>query len=139
MGVGNVVRDPDSYVTDDGVDVCKFTVAVNRRKDETGKKIADYIPVRAKARKAALCREYLHRGKKVGVEGRLETYNYTTQDGERRSGFEIVLDDITFLYAGDPDRTELGDIHANDGVIHNELDLDNDFKVIDDEPLPFRI
>ena len=136
-GVGNIVRNPESKVTDAGIDECKFTVAVNRIKDDNGKKVADYIPVRAKGKKAALCREYLHRGKKVGVEGRLETYNYTTQEGYKRSGFEVVLDDITFLYSGDPDRTEHGDVHANDGVIHHELDLDTGLELIEDEPLPF--
>ncbi|MBR6982093.1 MAG: single-stranded DNA-binding protein [Ruminococcus sp.] len=138
-GVGNVVRDPESSVTQDGMDVCKFTVAVNRikDKDDSGKKVADYIPVRAKGKKAALCREYLHRGKKVGVEGKLETYNYTTQEGYKRSGFEVVLDDITFLYSGDPDKTEHGDVHANDGVIHHDLDLDTGMTLADDVELPF--
>ena len=129
-------------MTSDGIDVCKFTIAVNRegREDErTGRKLVDYIPVRAKGKRAALCREYLHRGKKVGVDGRLETYTYTMQDGQKRSGFEIVLEKITFLYSGDPDKTEHGDVHANDGVIHHDLDLNTGLELVDDDDveLPF--
>lgn len=48
-------------------------------------------------KRAQLCKEYLKKGRKVGVTGKLQTYNYTGQDGQKKYGFEILLDELTFL------------------------------------------
>ena len=137
-GIGNLVKNPESYVSQAGTDVCKFTIAVNRPKDANGQQQADFIPIKAFGRRAALCREYLAKGRKVGVVGKLQTYNYQKDDGTIVFGFEVVLDDLTFLYSGDPNKPQLGDVHADDGVIHNKPPHDiSDFTEVEDEELPF--
>ena len=142
-GIGNLVRDPVSDVTDDGEDVCKFTIAVNRgvRDESTGKDIADFVPVRARKRQAQLCREYLRKGKKVGIVGALRSYNFKNEAGEYVSGFYVAMTDFTFLYSGDPKKSELGDVHADDGVVHNaapqSLDFSQATTPVETDELPF--
>ena len=136
-GVGNLTKDPETSVTQNGTDVAKFIVAVNRPKDESGESKADFIPVKARGKKAALVREYLRKGRKVAVEGKLQTYNYTNQDGQRRSGFEVILDELTFLPSGDPNNTRHGDIHQDGGVIHNDIGDRFEPVDMDDGELPF--
>ncbi len=136
-GIGNLVRDPEASVTQSGTDVCKFTVAVNRPKDANGNTQADFIPVRALGKRAALCREYLRKGRKIGIVGKLHTYTYTTQEGQKRSGFEVLLDDITFLPSGDANKSQFGDVHADDGVVHHDVSGDGGFVQVDDDDLPF--
>lgn len=134
-GIGNLTRDPESSFTDSGVAVCKFTIAVNRPKDENGQQRADFIPVRAYNKRASLCREYLRKGRKVGVVGKLQTYTYTDKEGIKRSGFEILLSDLTFLPSSDTNRPNLGDVHSDDGAA--QPNFGDSFDDFDDEKLPF--
>ena len=96
-GIGNLTRDPESSATQSGLEVSKFTLAINRPKDQNGQSQADFIPIRALGKRAQLCNQYLKKGRKIGVVGKLQTYSYTGQDGQKKYGFEILLDDITFL------------------------------------------
>ena len=138
-GIGNLVKDPVSSTDQEGNDVCKFTIAINRGKDENGKSVADFVPVRATRKKAALCREYLVKGRKVGVQGTLRTYSFPDDNGNRVSGFYVAMTDITFLYNGDPNKGNLGDVHADDGVVHPGDPQDMDFTTVNlpDDELPF--
>ena len=137
--IGNLVKDPVASVTQDGEDVCKFTIAVNRgRRDENGKDQADFVPIRATRQRAALCREYLRKGRKVGVTGKLRTYSFTDENGKFVNGFYVALDDLTFLYNGDPNKGDLGDVHSDDGVVHHSEPQDLNFtQVTQDDDLPF--
>ena len=136
-GVGNLTKDPMSEVDDNGVDICKFTIAVNRAKNEAGESIADFIPIKAKGKRASLCREYLRKGRKVGIIGKLQTYNFVNDNGERKYGFQVVAEDITFLPSGNPNNTQLGDVHQDDGVVHNTLNDASDVTTEIGDELPF--
>lgn len=135
--IGNLTRDPESTVTQNGTDVCKFTIAVNRPKDANGESQADFIPIKAIGKRAGLCREYLRKGRKVGVSGELHTYSFTTQDGIQKKGFEILMNSITFLPSGNPNKTQFGDVHADDGVVHHDVGRNDFMQVEDDGELPF--
>lgn len=138
-GVGNLTRDPESSVTSSGVDVCKFTIAINRPKGPNEESQADFIPVRAYKRLAAICREYLRKGSKVAVVGKLQTYMYTAQDGSRRSGFEVLANEVTFLPSANPNSAKYGDIHSDMyGAAHHDLDdPSSGFTQVEDYKLPF--
>lgn len=141
-GVGNLTHDPETRVTQSGIDETKFTIAINRPKTQDGESIADFIPIKAYKNKAAMCAQYLKKGRKVAVTGKIHTYTYE-KEGVRKSGFEVVLDEITFLPSSNPDRTNLGDVHSDIyGAAHydlNEEKINEHFTVVDipDEELPF--
>lgn len=96
--IGNLTREPEFRLTQTGVSVCSFTVAVNRRfADKDGQRAADYIPVIVWRGLADNCAQYLHRGSKVGVVGPMQTRSYEAQDGQKRFVTEVVADEVDFL------------------------------------------
>lgn len=100
MVIGNLGKDPEMQFTADGTPITKFSVAVNRvsggmdgeRKQET-----DWFNVVAWRKLAETCNQYLVKGKRVYIEGRLQTRNFQGQDGQTRYWTEIVANDVIFL------------------------------------------
>ena len=127
--IGNLVRPPESRVTDNGTHICKFTVAVNRMKDRNGQSQADYIPVKTLGNRADVCAKYLDKGSKVGVEGTLSTYTYNAQDGSKRFVMEILADKVDFLSS-----TSQGTATS---ALSSETDNPEEFTEVDDDELPF--
>lgn len=92
--IGRVVAQPEMRYTTSGKAVANFRLAVDRRgkNDE-----ADFIPIVAWERTAEICGEFLTKGKLVAIEGRLQTRTYETKDGQKRSAFDVVADDMRML------------------------------------------
>jgi len=98
--IGNLTRDPELRYTPQGTAVCTFGVATNRTwTTDTGEKRdeADFHRVVAWNKLGELCSQFLTKGKKVFVEGRLSTRNWTGQDGNQRTTTEIVISDMILL------------------------------------------
>lgn len=95
MIIGNVVRDPELRTTASGVNVCTFTVAVNRRHgtEET----ADFFRVSAWRLLAEHCAKYLSKGRKVAVNGDVTLSMYTGKDGTQKASMEVTAQDVEFL------------------------------------------
>jgi len=113
--VGRLTKDPEMRYTQTGIAVTRFRIAVDRRfgRDESGEKETDYIDITAWRKTAELCGQYLSKGAPVGIEGRIRTGSYTTQDGQQRQRFEVVADNVTFLETrADRERREAARGHA---------------------------
>ena len=96
--IGNLTRDPEARTTASGVAVTTFTIAVNRRfTNQQGVREADVIPIVTWRQTAELCARYLSKGRKVAVEGSIQTRSYDAQDGTKRYVTEIVADNVEFL------------------------------------------
>ena len=96
--IGNLVRDPEVRATQNGISVCNFTVAVNRRfKKENGEQETDFLNVIAWRQLAELCGKYLAKGRKVAVTGSIQTRTYEAKDGSKRTAWDIVADEVEFL------------------------------------------
>ncbi len=96
--IGRLTADPELRYTPSGQPVANFSLAIDRKfskNDET-----DFIPVVAWRRLAEICKEYLHKGKLVAIEGRLQTRKYETPEGQRRTAFEVVADEMQMLDRG---------------------------------------
>lgn len=91
--IGNLTRDPELRTTQDGKNVCTFTVAVNRR----GREGADYFRVSAWNAMGENCHKYLAKGRKVAVCGTIGAHAYTAQDGSARASLEVMAQDVEFL------------------------------------------
>lgn len=102
MLIGNLTRDPELRYTPSGTAVCTFSLATNRTwNDASGQKQEDVQFHRAVAwgKLAEICGELLHKGRKVYVEGRLQTRNWQTNEGQERQTTEVVVDDMVALGA----------------------------------------
>ena len=98
--IGNLTRDPELRYTPQGTAVCTFGVATNRQwTTDAGEKKedAEFHRVVAWNKLAEICSQLLTKGRKVYVEGRLQTRSWTGQDGAQRTSTEIVINDMIIL------------------------------------------
>lgn len=98
--VGNLTKDPELRNTTNGTPVVNFRVAASRRfRDGLGnqKEEVCYVGVVAWQRLAEACFDYLRKGSAVFVEGELQSRNWETEDGAKRSMVEIHAHKIQFL------------------------------------------
>ena len=98
--LGNLTRDPELRYTPSGSAVCSFGVATNRSwttaEGEKQEK-TEFHNVVVWNKLAEICGQYLTKGQKVYVQGRLQTRTWEGKDGVRRSRTEIVADQLVML------------------------------------------
>ncbi|QDX91101.1 single-stranded DNA-binding protein (plasmid) [Brevibacillus laterosporus] len=96
--IGNLTKDPELRYTPNGVAVATFTLAINRPySGSNGEKETDFINIVAWRQLADLCANYLAKGKKAAVEGRLQTRSYDNKEGKKVYVTEVVADNVQFL------------------------------------------
>ena len=138
--VGRLTRDPELRTTGNGVSVCSFTVAVNRRfRNAQGEYEADFINCVAWRQSAELLAKYFSKGRMVGVVGSIQTRNYE-KDGQRVYVTEVSVEEIHFVEsrnasADSPSNVAQGSAPSND----NSFDIDSSFMAMPsaDDDLPF--
>lgn len=103
MLIGNLTRDPELRYTPQGVPVCDLGIATNRswKNQETNEwqEETEFHNVSVWRNQAERVAEQLSKGKKVYVEGRLQTRSWETPEGEKRYKTGIVADDVIILDA----------------------------------------
>lgn len=93
--IGRLGRDPELKYTQSGKAVANFSLAVDRRqKGET-----DWFHITTWDKLAERCGEHLHKGRQAAVRGRMQSRTYETQDGQKRTAWEVVAEDVQFLGA----------------------------------------
>jgi single-strand DNA-binding protein len=98
--IGNLTRDPELRYTPSGAAVCNFGMATNRSwTTDAGeeKEKAEFHRIVSWNKLAELCAQFLFKGRKVFVEGRLQTRQWTGQDGAQREITEIVISNMLIL------------------------------------------
>jgi single-strand DNA-binding protein len=101
MLIGNLTRDPNLRYTPNGTSVCSFGLATNRTwtPADGGDKVekAEFHNVVAWGKLADICGQLLHKGDKAYVEGRIQTRDWKTEDGQDRRITEIVIENMMLL------------------------------------------
>ncbi len=97
--VGRLTRDPELTYTQSGAAICKFSIAVNRSSGSGGDTgdTASFFNIVAWNKTAEICKEYLTKGKQVGIDGRLQQRRWTGSDDTKRSTVEIVANNVQFF------------------------------------------
>ncbi len=127
MIIGNLGADPEMRYTADGTALTSFRVASSRnysgpdgeRREET-----EWFSVVTWRKLAEQCSQFLQKGRRVYVEGRLQTRSWDTPEGQRRYRTEVVAERVLFLdrAPGAPLPEEpLGAEHAPDHVESEEI------------------
>mgnify|MGYP000994787254 CR=1 FL=1 len=96
VGIGRLVRDPEVRYTQSGKACVKFTLAIDRRKSADGKQQADFVPCVAWEKTAEIIGNNCTKGKKIAVEGRIQTRSYDANDGSKRYVTEVVVNNMEF-------------------------------------------
>src|ERR1035437_4414420 len=98
--IGNLTRDPELRYTPSGTAVCSFSIATNRNwTTDTGEKKeeVEFHRIVSWNKLAELCSQFLTKGRKVFVEGRLTTRSWDAQDGTKKTTTEIIINDMILL------------------------------------------
>lgn len=97
--IGNVGSDPEMRYTPNGNPVTSFSVATNRRYTTQGeqREETEWYRISAWNRLAENCNQYVTKGMKVFVEGRLSTREWVGQDGQNRTSLDVTAFDVQFL------------------------------------------
>lgn len=100
MIIGNVTRDPEVKTTPNGATVASFSIATNFVwKDQAGAKQerVEYHNIVAWRKLAEIIGQYVHKGSKLYIEGRLQTRDWEGQDGKKNYRTEIIADNMIML------------------------------------------
>ncbi len=139
MIIGRLTRDPELRSLTTGRSVASFSVATGRAwTDANGQKQkqSEFHNIVAWAKLAEIANQYLRKGSKVYIEGRLQTRDWTAQDGTKRTRTEIVAENFIMLDAkgatamgnSDAAAPSFGDTNTssnNEEVIEEEITIDD--------------
>src|SRR5438105_5241475 len=109
MIIGRLTRDPELRSTPNGASVCQLGLATNfvYTNQQSGQKVeqVEYHTVVLWRKLAEIANQYLKKGRRVYIEGRLQTHNWDGKDGVKRNRTEIVADNMIMLDGGGGQKT----------------------------------
>lgn len=94
--MGRLTRDPEMRQTTGGIQVCSFSVAVNRRFAKDGQQNADFINCTAWRQQAEFICKYFHKGSMIALVGNLQSRSWENQEGKRQYATDVVVDEVYF-------------------------------------------
>ena len=132
--MGRLVADPELRHTPNGIATCTFRIAVDRTYQPKGQeKQTDFINIVTWRSTAEFVSRYFRKGQLVAVQGSIQTGQYTDRDGNKRTAFDVVADNVFFAEK----KAESGETKQGAGYDHSP-DIQGDFEeIIGDESLPF--
>lgn len=131
MLIGNLTRDPELRTVKDGISVCDFTLAVNRRKKIEGQPEADFFRVTAWRGLGENCAKFLAKGRKVSVIGSVSVRTYQANDGTTRAQMEVLAEEVEFL-------TPKGETQSGTGgETAKAAETQDGFTPVETDDLPF--
>lgn len=122
IGIGNLTKEPEIRYTNNNLKVAQITIAINRKEE------ADFIDCVAFDKKADIIEQYLHKGNKVAVEGRLQTNMYE-KDSKKYKSMNILINNIEFLNTNNK-------VVEEDGI-KKEIENGEPQAIWNDDQLPF--
>lgn len=144
--LGRMARDPEVRYTQaaEPLAVCSFSIAVDKpysRNRQEGDPTADFINCVSFRNTAENIGKYFRKGNRIAVQGRLQTRNYTDQQGNKRYVTEVLIDDFEFVESraereanGGSDFTPAPTAPTNTPMPTAGFSIDSD---AEDEDLPF--
>lgn len=94
---GRLTADPELKTTPNGISVTSFSIAVGRRYRAGEEAQADFIPIVAWRQTAEFISKYFKKGSMIGIEGSIQTRKYTDKNGNNRTAFEVVANNVQFV------------------------------------------
>ncbi len=138
--IGNLTKDPELVTTNNGISLCRFGLAVQRRfSSSDGEREVDFFNIVVWRAAAENCYKYLKKGSKVGISGSIQTRSYEAGDGTKRYATDIVAEEVEFLTS----KSSSGDTETSTPDVPTgskstgKSDVVNTFTPIDDNDLPF--
>ena len=118
--MGRLTRDPELKYSQAGKAYCRFTVAINR---EFNREEADFINCLAFGKTAETIAEWLGKGRRIAIVGRIQTGNYENKNGEKVNTFEVVADRFEFVDSARSETSKNQSYSNNDDVLDDNDDF----------------
>ena len=110
---GNLTRDPEMRTTQGGTVVMGFGVAVNdrRKNPQTGQweDVPNFVDCTLFGNRASAVSQYLSKGTKVSIEGKLRWHSWQDQNGNNRSKLDVIVDEIELMARGQQPQAPVND------------------------------
>ena len=136
--IGNLASDPESRTTQSGIAQCSFRLAVQRRfKGANGERETDFLPVVCWRQTAEFAQRYLAKGRKVAVEGSIQTRSYDAQDGSKRYVTEIIADSVEAIGGREDGAQNAQNTRSTQNTQKPAQNRQDEFTEVDDDELPF--
>ena len=135
--IGRLTKDPELKYTQGGKAFCKFSIAVTR---EFNRDEADFISCVAWDKRAETIAEYLRKGRRIAIQGRLNVRNYE-QNGESKWITEVIVDKFDFIDTNA--NSSSGNYTSQNGTTSNSQEfeasspVEDNEEIIDDDDFPF--
>ena len=132
--IGRLTRDPELKYSQSGKAFCNFTVAVTRefKRDE-----ADFINCVAWDKRAEAIAEYLRKGRRIAIQGRLNVSNYE-KNGETVWRTDVIVDKFNFIDSASTSSGQSQQSYSSQSTPVNNSFVDNDNdEIMDDDDFPF--
>lgn len=94
---GRLTGQPELKTTSNGISVCSFSIAVDRAYKKGEEKQTDFLNVVAWRERGEFVSKWFTKGNLIGIEGSIQTRKYTDKDGNNRTAFEIVANNVHFV------------------------------------------
>ena len=129
---GRLTADPELKTTPSGVPVTTFSIAVNRNYRAGEEQQTDFINIVAWRQRAEFITKYFSKGSLIGIEGSIQTRRYQDKNGNNRTIFEVVANNVQFV------ESKRDSAPAVEGASFSNADVD-EFSEIGggDDDLPF--
>ena len=125
--MGRLTADPELRTTPNGISVTSFSIAVDRAYQKAGtERQTDFINCVAWRQTAEFITKYFQKGSMIAVNGTLQQRSYTDKDGNKRTAYDVVIDNASFCGS----KNESGNNHVNEPPLE-------DIEFSDDDDLPF--
>ena len=96
--IGNICKDPELSETNSGVAVCRFSIAVNRRRTSAdAEQQTDFFNVTAWRGLADTISRFCKKGNKIAVTGQIQIRTYEDREGAKRTSVDVVAEEVEFL------------------------------------------
>lgn len=146
--IGRLTVEPELRTTAQGTNMCSFSIAVDRGfKTKEGEKQTDFINITSWRNQAEFICKFFTKGKLIGIEGSLQSRNYTDKEGNKRTAFDVVCEKAFFTESkgaaggasgGQAFGTTANNYHPEPtSGVSFENGAIGDFEVVSDEDLPF--
>ena len=124
---GRLTRDPELKTAGNGIELCRFTVAVDRRRQKDKEQQTDFFDCTAFGNTGVAISKYLVKGREDLVEGRMES-SKSEQDGQKRSFWGLTVD--TFEFCG-------GRLDTGASAPQPQMDSASGMEQVQTDELPF--
>ncbi len=138
--IGRLTKDPElRFTPGNGAAVTTVTIAIDRYNSKTGEREADFVPVVVWGKQAENLANYMTKGKRIAVSGRIQTRSYEGKDGKRVYVTEVVADQFGGIqFLDSPNKVNQDEFGSNNfGNMNQEYNPDEDIIPVDGGDMPF--